>query len=217
MATGTVKWFNDSKGFGFITPSEGGEDLFAHHTAIQMSGFKTLKEGQKVEFEVKRGPRVCRRTTSSPCKSRKARKQSPLRRAFSFQGGKLAAEMPQHRAHPVRKVLQQPDLDYRGFRVQAGKSLAGKHAALHRAERGHVGRARGERSMKAMSPNVMPEVKELSRLTPFWVGTLTIAEPRVITKVRPSSARLPRSSARVDRIGWRAAARAPRAPRSQSP
>ena len=57
MATGTVKWFNDSKGFGFITPSEGGEDLFAHHTAIQMSGFKTLKEGQKVEFEVKRGPK----------------------------------------------------------------------------------------------------------------------------------------------------------------
>jgi CspA family cold shock protein len=57
MATGTVKWFNDSKGFGFITPSEGGEDLFAHHTAIMMSGFKTLKEGQKVEFEVKRGPK----------------------------------------------------------------------------------------------------------------------------------------------------------------
>jgi cold shock protein len=57
MATGTVKWFNDSKGYGFITPAEGGEDLFAHHTAIQMSGFKTLKEGQKVEFEVKRGPK----------------------------------------------------------------------------------------------------------------------------------------------------------------
>ena len=57
MATGTVKWFNDSNGYGFITPSEGGEDLFAHHTAIQMAGFKTLKEGQKVEFEVKRGPK----------------------------------------------------------------------------------------------------------------------------------------------------------------
>ena len=52
MATGTVKWFNDSKGFGFITPTEGGEDLFAHHTAIQMSGFKTLKEGQKVSFDI---------------------------------------------------------------------------------------------------------------------------------------------------------------------
>ena len=57
MATGTVKWLNDSKGFGFITPTEGGEDLFAHHTAIQMSGFKTLKEGQKVSFDVTQGPK----------------------------------------------------------------------------------------------------------------------------------------------------------------
>ena len=57
MPTGTVKWFNDSKGFGFITPTEGGEDLFAHHTAIQMAGFKTLKEGQKVSFEVVQGPK----------------------------------------------------------------------------------------------------------------------------------------------------------------
>ena len=61
MATGTVKWFNDSKGYGFITPDDGGEDLFAHFSAINMSGFKTLKEGQKVSFEVeadKRGPKA---------------------------------------------------------------------------------------------------------------------------------------------------------------
>ena len=51
MATGTVKWFNDSKGFGFITPDGGGEDLFAHFSEINMQGFKTLKEGQKVSFE----------------------------------------------------------------------------------------------------------------------------------------------------------------------
>ena len=57
MATGTVKWFNDAKGFGFITPDGGGEDLFAHFSAINMQGFKTLKEGQKVEFEVKKGPK----------------------------------------------------------------------------------------------------------------------------------------------------------------
>ena len=55
MATGTVKWFNDSKGYGFITPDEGGEDLFVHHTGIGGSGFKTLAEGAKVEFEPAEG------------------------------------------------------------------------------------------------------------------------------------------------------------------
>jgi CspA family cold shock protein len=52
-----VKWFNDSKGFGFITPEAGGEDLFAHFSAIQGSGFKTLKEGQKVSFDITTGPK----------------------------------------------------------------------------------------------------------------------------------------------------------------
>ena len=55
MATGTVKWFNDAKGFGFITPDQGGEDLFAHFSAIQGNGFKTLKEGQKVTIDVTTG------------------------------------------------------------------------------------------------------------------------------------------------------------------
>src|SRR5690606_29315601 len=57
MAIGTVKWFNDAKGYGFITPDDGSEDLFAHFSAIQMSGFKTLKEGQKVSFDVVQGPK----------------------------------------------------------------------------------------------------------------------------------------------------------------
>jgi CspA family cold shock protein len=57
MSTGTVKWFNDTKGFGFIKPDGGGEDLFAHFSEIQGSGFKTLKENQKVEFEIKTGPK----------------------------------------------------------------------------------------------------------------------------------------------------------------
>jgi cold shock protein len=57
MATGTVKWFNDAKGYGFITPDGGGEDLFAHFSAINMPGFKSLKEGQKVSFEVTQGPK----------------------------------------------------------------------------------------------------------------------------------------------------------------
>ena len=57
MATGIVKWFNDSKGFGFITPDEGGDDLFAHFSAIVASGYKSLKEGDKVTFDVTEGPK----------------------------------------------------------------------------------------------------------------------------------------------------------------
>jgi cold shock protein len=55
MATGTVKWFNDAKGFGFITPDGGGDDLFAHFSALNMPGFQTLAEGQKVSFEITAG------------------------------------------------------------------------------------------------------------------------------------------------------------------
>jgi CspA family cold shock protein len=55
MATGTVKWFNDTKGYGFISPDDGGDDLFAHFSEIQADGFKTLQDGQKVSFEVTQG------------------------------------------------------------------------------------------------------------------------------------------------------------------
>jgi CspA family cold shock protein len=68
MSTGTVKWFNDAKGFGFITPDNGGADLFVHHTEIQGSGFKSLTEGSKVEFETARsdkGPKAVRVTALS--------------------------------------------------------------------------------------------------------------------------------------------------------
>jgi cold shock protein len=57
MATGTVKWFNDAKGFGFITPADGGKDVFAHFSSIEGDGFKSLPEGANVEFEVEEGPK----------------------------------------------------------------------------------------------------------------------------------------------------------------
>ncbi|BAU47521.1 cold-shock protein [Sulfurifustis variabilis] len=57
MITGTVKWFNDAKGFGFITPSDGGKDVFVHHSAITGTGFKSLAEGQKVSFELEQTPK----------------------------------------------------------------------------------------------------------------------------------------------------------------
>ncbi|MBI4596815.1 MAG: cold-shock protein [Candidatus Omnitrophica bacterium] len=57
MARGTVKWFSDQKGYGFVTPEDGSKDVFVHHTAIQGEGFKTLAEGQTVEFEITQGPK----------------------------------------------------------------------------------------------------------------------------------------------------------------
>lgn len=57
MTTGTVKWFNEAKGFGFITPTDGGKDVFVHFSAIQADGFKTLAEGQSVSYDVEDGPK----------------------------------------------------------------------------------------------------------------------------------------------------------------
>ena len=66
MRSGTVKWFDDAKGFGFIAPQDGSDDVFVHHSSIQGSGFKSLQEGQKVEFESQRGPKGLNATRVTP-------------------------------------------------------------------------------------------------------------------------------------------------------
>ena len=66
MATGTVKWFSDDKGYGFITPDDGGKDLFVHHSAIQSDGFRTLAEGAKVSYEAEQGPKGMNAANVSP-------------------------------------------------------------------------------------------------------------------------------------------------------
>ena len=66
MTTGTVKWFNEAKGFGFISPSDGGADVFVHFSAIQGDGFKVLTEGQSVNFDVEQGPKGLQAANVSP-------------------------------------------------------------------------------------------------------------------------------------------------------
>jgi cold shock protein len=66
MATGTVKWFNEAKGYGFITPIDGSDDVFVHFSAIKGSGFRTLQEGQRVSFEVQRGQKGLQAASVTP-------------------------------------------------------------------------------------------------------------------------------------------------------
>jgi len=67
MSTGTVKWFNSSKGYGFIVPEDGSDDVFVHYSNIEADGFKSLDEGQKVEFETAEGPKGLQATNVKPC------------------------------------------------------------------------------------------------------------------------------------------------------
>ena len=87
MAQGTVKWFNAEKGFGFITPDEGGADLFVHHTAIQGGGFRTLDENQRVSFEVAQGQTGPQATNVQKLSSPLLRKRRPSGRLFRVPRG----------------------------------------------------------------------------------------------------------------------------------
>ncbi|MGD8783892.1 MAG: cold shock domain-containing protein CspD [Thioalkalispiraceae bacterium] len=69
MAIGIVKWFSNSKGYGFISPEQGGDDIFAHFSSISMDGYKTLRKGQKVEFECTQGPKGLHATCITPSES----------------------------------------------------------------------------------------------------------------------------------------------------
>lgn len=87
MSTGIVKWFNDAKGFGFITPDEGGADVFIHFSAIAMEGYKTLKQGSRVSYELEKGPKglhannivLVSAPASSPNNSASRRRESRVR------------------------------------------------------------------------------------------------------------------------------------------
>lgn len=70
MATGKVKWFNNAKGFGFIRPDEGGDDLFVHHSYIQMDGYRSLRAGQAVEYEVQQASKGCHAVNLKPTEQR---------------------------------------------------------------------------------------------------------------------------------------------------
>ena len=86
MANGTVKWFNDAKGFGFISPEDGSADVFAHFSAINAKGFRSLREGQRVSYEVTQGPKGAQASNITPlyCSARisRQRKNPVFRRGF---------------------------------------------------------------------------------------------------------------------------------------
>ena len=140
MATGTVKWFNDDKGFGFITPDDPGADLFVHHSGINSDGFRTLREGARVTYESEAGPKgpkavnVTRHLARGPCTRAVRRRRGRGRASSSIVTAKDPLVLPCGRRRAAGQARGDAVVD----RVAAGArgdELPGQHLGLARAER----------------------------------------------------------------------------------
>jgi len=101
MATGKVKWFNNAKGYGFILPDDGGDDLFVHYSSIQMEGYKTLKAGQDVVFDVMEGPKGCHATNIQSADPNGAANTSSVLSVTVEDDDAMGQEQPAESEHPL--------------------------------------------------------------------------------------------------------------------